>query len=469
MPLTVEATISRSDDTHATIEITVPFEDIEKSIKKTINKLRKTQKFKGFRQGKVPEDVVYTVIGKEGIHAEVLSELVPYAYQEALRKVNAVPMGQPEFSPDLAIEEGKPLEMKVTVEVLPEVKLPPIDSFDLDIDESVEVTDKDVGEYIDNFLSQRAESSPVDGRPCAAGDEVALDYRITDKEEQEFENMSDIRIILGHKLILPEIEKQIDGMSKDEEKTFPVSYPENYQNDKLAGKDMNVTVTLKEIKERKVPELTDEVLEKEKLGTVEKFREQVKAELIQMRNYMKEQEIRALIMKKLIDETEFNPPEKLVEQDFKNNLLATEQDLERRGTTIEDFLKENSLTYDGWKNEERLSSVRRIKMGAIIGNIFESENLEITQDDIGLELSRFAVSNRIATADLKKLIKETDLHDRIILNLKERKVLDLLRLRAKCTGKKEEEKEEISEEDAGGKPAAEEQKEAPAEAGREDE
>lgn len=435
----VDAKLTREAETSATIEFTIPPEELEKAVEKTIAKIKKTQKIKGFRQGKVPKDVVVSLFGKDAINAEAMMELLPAAYTAAIRQVHAIPMDEPNFEDMPQIKDGEPLVIRAKLEVMPEVKLCDIDNIEVEVDDNVEMTEKDFEDAILTWRQERANVIPVEGRPSEPGDEITLDYRIAMPDGGElFEDKVDVRIILGRNLILPTIEEQITGMSAGEEKTISVSYPDNYQNEKLQGKSTDVTIRVKEIKARETPELTDELVMKDGYESLAHFHEAFRVQMLDMKRYFVEQQIRHAIVEKVLTQSEFTPPEKLVEQDKENNMAAFEDDLQRQGKELEDFLKENNLTFQQWRELEHNNAVRRVRAGVIIGDIFERNNLTIDRDDIGLELSRFSASHRITTADMKKLLKETDLHDRIILNLKERKVLDHLRLKTRCVGKKAE-------------------------------
>ena len=431
----VEAVLSRIDDYRVSIDITVPTEEVEMVLEQTFRKLAANQKVKGFRKGKVPRDILLASVGKDNLYAETLNELVPRAYQDALKQVKVIPTDRPVFDSTPVIEEGKPLVLTAQVDVLPEINLPDYNNFVLDLDEKVEVKQEETDEAIESFRRKHAKKTPQESRPCAAGDEVELAYKLfvvgDDGAAQLVDEKDDVRIVLGENMLLPDIEQQVAGMSRDEEKTFDVIYPDNYQNHGLAGKRVKVDIHLLGILELEMPELTEEFLKKEGYESEEALRRDIEKNIRAYKERFREQEIRSAIGQKLLEEFDVKLPPKLVERDLQKNQYTFEMGLIDRGLTLEDYLKARGVSLEQWRQQQRAESDLRVKMGVLIGKIYSNEGLTVTDEELKQEIMKYAIVRRLSNHELRKMLKETDLQDLLLYNLKEKKAIDLLRARVR--------------------------------------
>ncbi|MEW5945491.1 MAG: trigger factor [bacterium] len=432
----VEVNMERLDEFRVSLDITVPAEEVDRTLRETLRKLAAGTKVKGFRAGRVPREVLLASVGRENLMEQALQELLPRAVRDAVRQTKVIPVESPRFDAPPSLEEGKPLTVKAVVEVLPELKLADYGEIAIEMDTEVEVTPGEVQEAIDDFLKSKARIVPAGDRVCGDGDLVSIAYVLREPgagaDAPPFERQ-EATVALGEKSVLPEIEKQVAGMKELEEKSFDVAYPDNYHNEKLAGRTMNATVTVKKIFSREIPELTDELVKEHDCRSVEDFRGMTEANLRAYKGYEKEQRIRTMIVDRLIGGSEIRIPSRLIERDLRNNQFALERILVDRGQTLDDYLRSRGLTYERWREEEKAASGRRVAFSLITDEIFHREGMEITDEEIKLELAKYAAAKRLSSHEMKKLMKNGEFLDRVNYTLKENKVLDLLRRNVKLT------------------------------------
>jgi len=247
--------ITRKDQKNSIVELTVIFDKAEfaKAEETALRKIATTVKVDGFRKGHIPEAVVRQKVGEGAIKQEAIDLAISQGYMEALQKEKLHPLVQPEVS----IEKMDPLEFKISVQVYPEVKLGKIDTSKVKIVAS-KVTKKEIDEQVKMICNQSAEKSPVT-RKAKKGDIAVIDFdgKNADGETQPGMKSAGHPLELGTGAFIPGFEEEVIGMKKGEEKTFPITFPKDYQSTDIAGKEFFFTVTVQDVLEKKLPKFDD--------------------------------------------------------------------------------------------------------------------------------------------------------------------------------------------------------------------
>src|SRR5690606_26369603 len=262
------------------VDVVVSLADVEKEVQAQLKRVARTARVQGFRPGKAPLSIIERSHGP-GIRYDVINDEVGRNLDKVLSDTQLRVAGTPQLEPKTeGVEEGT-LAFSATFEVYPEVEVPELSSLQV-TRSKCEVTDADIQRTIDILRRQRATFEPREGRQAAEGDRVTLDFvgRI-DGEEFEGGKAENFPFVLGQGRMLPEFETAVTGMAAGETKTFPLSFPEDYGSQEVAGKTAEFTITVKEVAEGILPEINSEFAKQlgQPEGDVEKLLADVRANI----------------------------------------------------------------------------------------------------------------------------------------------------------------------------------------------
>ncbi|MCD6150098.1 MAG: trigger factor, partial [Deltaproteobacteria bacterium] len=253
----MEFTVSDLSAVKKKIEISVDQERIQGELDKSMKKYRKKAKVKGFRPGKVPLNIVKNLYFDQ-IRAEVMEDLVQKVYLEALNETKLIPLAFPEIENLSFGDENDYLSYEAIIEVKPQFELEGYLGLELER-EPVDVTDQDREESMENLRQAYAHFAMVEDRPAKEGDTLIIDFvGKVDGEEFPGGSASEYTVEIGSAGFIPDLEKQLVGLQLNETRDLEVTFPEDYHHKELAGKPAVFTVTVNEIKEKKLPEINDD-------------------------------------------------------------------------------------------------------------------------------------------------------------------------------------------------------------------
>ncbi len=447
----IKSTAKKLEPGKVEIEVEVPVEEIKTQIDRAIKEMAKSARVPGFRKGKTPRPVLVSHFGKEAILTRTLHDALPLWYEAALDQSAIKPIDSPELDFDNLDEQDKPYKFKATVPVAPRPKLGKYVGLEAE-KEVVEVKDAEVEEPIERMRKRVARLEKINGRPAAAGDFVVIDFAgFVGGEPLEGGSGSDYMLELGSGTFIPGFEDRIAGMEEGQSKKLTLTFPEEYRPENLAGKEVVFDVTAKEIKERVLPELTDEfVAENSEFDTVEELRDDIRSRMMKAREGAAENLFREQVLEKAVETAEVEIPSVMLEK--RSQELAGEFAiaLKDSGVTFEHYAEQIGMSAEEVRKGFRNEAERQIKQDLVLDAVAENEVLEVSSDEVEAEIRAQASRRGI---DAEKLLKKTQEARRegfVRENLLRRKALDLLAEKAipvlhKHDGatKKEEEKPEI--------------------------
>ena len=346
----------------------------------------------GFRKGHVPKSVIEQSYGKGAFYEEAINLAFSKYYYDVLEKEPSIePIDRPDVEIDKLDEKG--LTFTATVPVKPEVKLGDYKGIKIDKVE-YNVKDDDVTSEVNRLLEQHATEEPVEGRPAKNGDITVIDYSGSidgvkfDGGTAEKQNLT-----LGSGMFIPGFEEQVEGMNVGETKDITVKFPDDYGAENLKGKNAVFTVTLHEIKEKKLPELTDEFV-KDKTGseTVDAYKASVKEKLEKANARRAEREIEDKIIKAITDKSEVEIPDSLVERELDNMVQQASYRLMYQGLKFEDYLKYTNQTMEAYREGLKESAKDHVKTQLVIDKILTDEKIEATKEDVDAKIAEQAQS-----------------------------------------------------------------------------
>ena len=311
----MQVSVETTSSIERRVTIGVPAEQIEKEVEQRLQQTAKTVRINGFRPGKVPAKVVKKRFGPQ-VRQEVIGEMMRNSYAEALGKEGIAPVGYPKFEPK-QVEEGKDFEFVAIVEVYPEIESVNFEGVAIE-QPTAEIKDKDIKDMIEVLRRQHGTPKSVK-RKSKKKDTLVVDFKgFIGDEAFEGGTAQDQKITLGSGQMIPGFEDGLIGSKAGEEVELTVTFPEDYGNEALAGKEARFEVSVKEVIEVVLPEMNQEFFSK--YGVESESEEDFKAEVTKnmerelknaVNNYAKQQ-----IVKALSENNEIDVPESMVAQEI---------------------------------------------------------------------------------------------------------------------------------------------------------
>jgi trigger factor len=362
-------------------QILIAAKDIDEKMAGRLEELGQQVKVPGFRPGKVPLPVLKQRFGKS-VMGEVLERAVNDSSTQAMSERGLRPALQPKIE-ITAFDEGKDLEYTLAVELLPEFE--PTDFAKLELERfSIEVEDSAVEETVRDLASARKDTKPLaKPRPAASGDVLVIDFKGTVGGET-FPGMEaeDHHLELGSSRFIEGFEEQLIGAEVGQTRQVKVTFPEAYANDRLAGKEAEFTVTIKDILESVPVEINDELavaLGENDLATLKgKIRERIAAEYKDFaRTRLKRQ-----LLDQLAEAHDFPVPEGMVDAEFASIWRQIEEDRKQNKLDPEDADKDD----DELKADYRVIAERRVRLGLLISEVGRRNTIDVTQEEVNRAL-----------------------------------------------------------------------------------
>ncbi|HLE40519.1 MAG TPA: trigger factor [Nitrospirota bacterium] len=407
------------------ITIEVPQDDVAKEREKAVAKVAKKAKLPGFRPGKAPRSVVERHYG-EDIQADVMNKLIADAYFQAVQEHKISPVDLPEIS-DVSLDKGSPLSFSATVEVRPNIELGTYDGIEVK-EEPLTVSDEELEQTINRLREMYAQLEVVEGRPAEKGDSIIIDFEgFREGKSIAGAKASDHMLTLGSGNLIPGFEDQLVGVNKGEAKEISVSFPADYTNKDLAGKDAVFKVMVKEIKRAVMPEVNDDFAKD--IGnhnTVEELRARVKEDMEARKRDELASSQREELLSKLVDAHTFDVPPGMVERELQAMMKQQAVRLARQGMDVKSFDAEKY-------REERLPlAERRVKGLLILDAVADREKVTVIDEELSAELQVLSRKSGQPVETIKKYYESQEGGmDNLRSSLIQEKTLTLLLSRAK--------------------------------------
>ena len=361
------------------LSIEIPQADVAKELDGAYRELKKNAKVKGFRPGKTPRNVLERLYGKE-VRADVSSRLIQEAFMEVLKDAELNVVGMPAIDPpELAADA--PYAFDAVVEVKPELENLEIEGFKLK-KTLYRPTEEELEAQIQMLRKNLAKMVPIEeARAAAAGDVILIDYEGF-KDGQPFtetQKTTDFSMKIGDGLIHKDFDDQVTGMTPGDEKTFNVTFPGDYYNDKLAGLEITFNVTLKEIRVEALPEIDDAMAKRlGKFESLDELRQQIEENLSKGYAKRQEQELHEQVFTALIAQQTFEVPDAMVAHELESIVAEAQQSFSYHNTSMEEL----GLTKEALEEKYRDTAVKQVRRHLLLGKIIEQEGMELSDEDL---------------------------------------------------------------------------------------
>jgi trigger factor len=429
------------ENSQVKLKITIPGDDVRKEYDELVKEYCQKAHLPGFRRGKVPPEVLIRKLGASLLD-ETRVHVLEHGIDEVLDSVEQKPLPYetPDVKADNPLELGKDYSFEIVYDTYPTVELGAYDGLDVE-EPAWEITEEDIGRELKEIQNQNAVFTDKEEGKLEKGDIANIDYVELEPGGTEKPNTKREAFVfeVGTGYNVYKIDEEIEGMKKGETKIITKAYPEDYETKALAGKSVSLRVTLNSIKEKKLPEINDELAQdiSDKFKTLADLKADITNKLSEAVKASLRSQTLNTVLDKVVDGSKIPLPKSLVEyqlslmwRDYLAQLRIDEKTLlsllERQGKSVEDIRKD-------WLP----SAEKRAKLQLVIGEIGKKENIQIEEGELDAEITRMAESRKVEADALKEDLSKNNLMDYMKSNLKMDKLYDFILSKTKVKkGKK---------------------------------
>lgn len=416
---TVKVSAERLPQSQVALLIEIDPQEMERSLDRAYRKLVRQVNVPGFRKGKTPRPMLERHLGRDRLVHEAIEILIPEAYPQALEEAGIEPVDEPDFE----VLKHEPLVIKAVVPVAPIVDLGDYQQIRVER-EAVEVKEQDVDALVEELRYRYALHEPVE-RSIRPGDIVRADVRIVIDGRNVFEEEdAQFRLREGATLLLPGFAEGVAGMAKGQTKEIPVTVPEGDRP--LSGKSGTATVTVKEVKEERLPELNDDFAREvgEGFESLAALRQRLRSDLQERLQAQADDAYRERAVAALVEQApniEFPP----VFIDREIERLIHDQ-AHASGQNVESYLEMIKKSGEQIVQELKPAATERVRRALAISRLADAEKIEVSQDEINTEIDRVVGSAGEQSEETRTVLSSPSGQASIRRSIMVRKTIDRL-------------------------------------------
>ncbi len=397
--------VKRLEDCKVVLKVEVDSDIWTEAQKRAFSKLAKNISIKGFRKGHVPESMARKYISDSQVVQQALEDVANPVYAQALQQERISPFTRPDVDVESLTDKTLTLVYKFTES--PRVKLGAYTGLTAE-KPGASVNEEEIEKDIQNRLEQAADLVSVD-RPAKLGDTVILDFKgFVDEKEFEGGSADNYELLLGSNSFVPGFEEALVGVKPDEEKDVNIVFPEQYVAS-LAGKPATFKCKIHEVKEKRVPSLSDEAvldLNIADVKTVDELKEFVKKDLLQRKVNAIEQTYLNAIIDQIVDNAEITIPSMVVEKEGAAALDKLRHQIEDNGLTFQQYLEITGSTEAEQLENQKKEAERNLRHYFVLETLMAKEKIEASEEEINLELARIGEQYHMDVEAVRKALGE---------------------------------------------------------------
>ena len=418
----MKVTIKEVSDIQREIEVAVPVETVNEAFDAVYEKIGKRAKLKGFRPGKVPRPVLEQYY-REDAESEVLRNLVSESYPDAIRETGLMPVASPEIR-ITGFGTSQEFIYEASLEIRPVIEVKDYAGLELAKEKS-EASEEEVQERLKDLQERMAQLIPIpEARNPRENDIVTLDYQghLDGKPLPNYRG-TDYPAELGKGNTFKEIESALKEMMPGGKKRIQVTYPADWTDKNIAGKAVELEIHLKEIKEKKLPELTDDFAKDlGSFASLDEVKSKIREEIVRAKEQSAKNKLRREVIQKLIQKNDFPVPEGLVKMELEEMLRRLEGNLKSQGMTLE----QAGVTQEVFFEKSREEALFRVRGGLLFDAVAQKEKIESAPEEVERRIEEMA---RLAgqSGDVwKRYYREKNLLPSVEAAIREEKTLDFV-------------------------------------------
>jgi trigger factor len=423
----MQTTVKELPDSRVSVEVEVPAKDVDRAASRAARALAREMRMPGFRKGKAPPSLVIQRLGFGPVLEEAIREALPEWYERALLDSGVSPIGDPNIemvsTPE---EEGQTLEFKFEVGVRPPAKLGEYKGLEVGKAEN-EVPDDVVDREVERVREGFARLEPVE-RAANDGDSLLIDFEgLLDGKAFEGGKAEDYLLGLGSGQLIEGFEEQLVGAKAGEERDVNVTFPDEYQAEQLAGEDAVFKVSVKEVREKILPELDDEfAADASEFETLEELRADIREKVGAALGSRAEEDFRIAAVDVAVAAATVDVPDELVTARATERWERMERQLAQRGMDPSAFLQMQGKTREELIEESIPDAEKELKREAVVTAIAEAEEIEVSDEDLVEALAHSAEHERTTPEKLLERLRQNGRDKMIEEDIKAQKAIKLV-------------------------------------------
>lgn len=420
------------------VHIEVPVEKVRETFEEISSAYARQARIPGFRPGRAPKELIRRRYQKE-IAGDVKEQLIPQAYQTAVKQEKLATVAVLDVK-EQTLDESQPFAFTVIVDVAPDFALPTYKGIQLQR-KAISVEEKDIDEVLTNIREQNARYEDVAGRPLQLGDLVQIDYDGV-CEGRSIEEMAPNAKGLGQgrdfwlmadeqNEFLPGFAKALVGANIGERREFHVDFPADFPEKALAGRKAGYFVTVKAVREKRLPELDSDFLKGVGVESIEDLRKRVREDLLQLRERNENRRLQGEIVRHLLESTSLDVPESILQEETRQTVYDLVRQNQQRGVSADQIESHKEELFDSATK----SATEKVKLRYILRRIAAEENITIEEQEVDARIRALAAGWGVPAdklrADMEKRealgqVREEVLMNKVLSRLLEQAVISTM-------------------------------------------
>ena len=383
-------------------------EEFEAGLNAAYNKNKNKISVPGFRKGKAPRNMIEQLYGSQIFFEDAANEIIPDAYADAAKESGLDIVSQPKVSIE-QLEAGKPFIFAAEVAVRPEVELGEYKGVEV-TKADAEVTDADVEEELKKVQDQNSRTVSVEDRAVKDGDMTVIDFEgFIDGEAFEGGKGENYPLTIGSHSFIDTFEEQMIGMNIGEEKELNVTFPEDYHAENLKGKPATFKVTVKEIKEKQLPELDDDFAQDvSDFDTLAEYKDDLKKKIAERKESEAKAKKESEAIEKVVEAAKMDIPQAMIDTQVNRMLEDFAMRLQQQGLSVEQYFQYTGMTADKIMEEMKPEAVKRIKNSLVLEAVAKAENIEVSEEEFEAELQKMADMYKMEIEKIKEFMQDAE-------------------------------------------------------------
>ena len=396
--------VEKLEGNMAKLTIEASAEEFEAAVEKAYQKNKNKLSVPGFRKGKVPRKIIEQMYGKEIFFEDAANFVIPSAYAKAVDECTEEIVSQPTIDV-VQVEAGKPFIFTAEVALKPEVTLGKYKGVEVEKADTT-VTEEEVNAAIDKERESNARTISIEDRAVKDGDMTVLDFEgFVDGVAFEGGKGENYPLTIGSNTFIPGFEEQLIGAELNKETEVNVTFPEDYQAPELAGKPAVFKCTIKEIKEKQLPELDDEFAsEVSEFDTLAEYQEDVKKKLTEKKEAEAKNAKEDKVVDAIIADAKMDIPEAMIATQQRQMADDFAQRIQMQGISIDQYFQFTGLTREAFLEQMKPQAEKRIKSRLVLEAVAKAENMEASEDEYKAEIKRMAEAYQMEEDKLAEMI-----------------------------------------------------------------
>jgi trigger factor len=373
----VKSTVEQLSPTRVRINVEVPFTELEPDFDRAFSQLAQQVRLPGFRPGKAPRKLLEARIGRGAVLEQVVNDALPSRYSQAVTTSEVKPLGQPDIE-ITKLEDGEELVFTAEVDIRPEVTIPDLEALKIEVD-PIEVSDEDIDTELQNLRARFGTLTGVD-RPAENGDFVSIDLSASvDGEDVPDAKTEGLSHEVGSGQLIDGLDDAIVGLKEGETKVFTTTLAAGEH----AGEEAQVTVTVKSVKERELPEPDDEFAQlASEYDTIDALKESLKEQVERVKRVQQAEQIRDKALETLLDEIDIPLPEKIVQAQIDDTIHNAIHQLDHDEDAFAKALEDEGSSREEFDKDNKENSERAVKTQLVMDAIADKLNVQVGQNDL---------------------------------------------------------------------------------------